>query len=305
MKEIEKERYCDLVEYYNIKKNIGKNWRATASKIFLINKQWYYDWKKYINKDFFDKIHGLNPNKVKKNGKEIEESKLKFEETPSPGPISNDKILMNINSFYNDGNIKNPENFIIKPELGFNKDIKMIHEELWNFYFKKFGGGPELCFVNNNKNEKQKDSLFQLNKYNLKLVFLPVKNEIIGNDEKIKEIFCVENIKSIFIEKNKVVIELIKKIVDIENKNLNGNKKNHYGEKVNVNEIKIWFSYLSEFDIQNLSSLMIYTYGKDTLDKALKETKDNMKEAKNVLINKKIDKMFFSPKDLSYYIFMK
>ena len=302
MKEIEKERYCDLNEYYNIKKNIGKNWRASASKLFLINKKWYYDWKIYINKDFFDKIHGLNPNKVKKNGDVIEESKLKFEDIPSPGPISNDKILMNLNSFYNDGDKKNPENFIIKQDLGFNKDIKMIHEELWNFYFQKFGGGPELCCVlNNKKNENQKDSLFRLNKYDLKLVFLPVKNEIIGNDEKIKEIFCVENIKSIFIEKDKVIIDFIKKIVDIENKNLNDNKNNHYGEKVNVNEIKIWFSNLSEFDIRKLSSLMIYTYGKDTLDQALKETKDNIKEAKNNLINKKIDKMFFSPKELSYY----
>jgi hypothetical protein len=211
MNENEKERYSDLCEYYNIKRNIGKNWRASGSKLFLINKQWYYDWKTYINKDFFDKIHGLNPNKVKKNGKDIEESKLKFEETPSPGPISNDKILMNLNSFYNDGDMKNPENFIIKQELGFNKDIKIIHEELWNFYFKKFGGGPELCYKsNNNKNENQKDALFIFNKYDLKLVFLPMKNEIIGNDEKIKEIFGVENIKSIFIEKEKVIIDFIK-----------------------------------------------------------------------------------------------
>ena len=302
MKDIEKDRYCDLHEYYNIKKSIGKNWRNSATKIFIINKQWYYDWKIYINKNFFDKIHGLNPNKVHKDGKEIDESKLKFEETPSPGPISNDKILMNINSFYNDGDIKNPENFIIKQELGFNKDIKMIHEELWNFYLNKFGGGPELCLLtNNNKNENQKDALFRLNKYDLKMVFLPPKNEIIGNDEKIKEIFNVENIKSIFVEKENVIIDFIKKIVDIENKNLNNNKNNHYGEKVNVNEIKIWFSYLSEFDIQKLSSLMVYTYGKDTLDKALKETKNNMKDAKNSLINKKVDKILFSPKELDYY----
>lgn len=302
MKEIEKERYTDLCEYYNIKKSIGKNWRASASKLFLINKQWYYDWKKYINKDFFDKIHKLNPNKVKKDGKEIEGSKLKFEETSSPGPISNDKILMNLNSFYNDGDINNPENFIIKQELGFNKDIKMIHEELWNFYLKKFGGGPELCLISNNiKNENQKEALFQLNKYGLNLVFLPGKNEIIGNDEKIKEVFSVESFKSIFIKKDKVVNDFIKKIVDIENKNLNVNKNNHYGEKVNIDEIKIWFNYLSEFNIQNLSSLMIYTYGKDALNKVLKENKDDIKEAKNKLINTKIDKMIFFPKELTYY----
>ena len=302
MKEAKNERYSELCEYYNIKKKIGKNWRNSSSKLFLINKQWYYDWKIYINKDYFDKIHKLNPNKVKKEGEEVDESKLKFEELPSPGKISNDKILMNLDSFYNDGDKKNPENFIIKPDLGYNKDIKKIHEELWNFYFQKFGGGPELCLIlNNNKNENQKDDLFRLDQYGLKLVFLPVKNEIIGNDEKIKEIFCPENIKSIYINKDKVVIDLIKKIVDIENKNLNDNKNNHYGEKVNVDEIKIWFSLLSEFDIQKLSSLMIYTYGKDVLDKALKENKDNMKEAKNVLINKKIDKMLFSPKELCYY----
>ena len=106
MKEAKNERYSELCEYYNIKKKIGKNWRNSSSKLFLINKQWYYDWKIYINKDYFDKIHKLNPNKVKKEGEEVDESKLKFEELPSPGKISNDKILMNLDSFYNDGDKK-------------------------------------------------------------------------------------------------------------------------------------------------------------------------------------------------------
>ena len=41
----------DLKQYYKIKNNKGNN---NSIKRFLINKNWYYSWKKYINKDYFD-----------------------------------------------------------------------------------------------------------------------------------------------------------------------------------------------------------------------------------------------------------
>ena len=306
MKEIKNENYNELKKYYKIKENIGKNWKSTVSQLFLIDKQWYYSWKKYVNKEFFDENYQLNPNKKKRNENEDENEEKKnliWIENPSPGPISNNKIILDINSFYNNGDINNPENYIIKQDLSFKKDIKMIHEELWNFYFNIFGGGPRLCLIlnDNYKNSNNKDSLFQLNKTEIKLIFLTEKNEIIGNDEKINEYFSVENVKSIFIEKNKLIIDLIKKIVEIENQNLKNKKNNHYGEKINIKEIQLWFIYLSDFNIKNLNLLMKENYGKEALNKVLERNNNNLKQSKSYLIRKKIDNLFFSPKELKYY----
>ena len=274
MNEKKKENLNNLKEYYYIKNEIGKNWRTLNTNLFLINRQWYYSWKNYVNKEYFDEIYKLNPNKKKKNENE-DTKELKWEEKPSPGPISNDKIIMNLNSFYNDGDINNPENYIIKQDLSFKTNIKIIHEKLWNFYYNKFGGGPKICYIINsnidkdnkkNENENNKDKLFQLNKTEIKLIFLPKKEEIIGNDELINQYFSVENIKSIFIPKNKLVTELIEKIVDLENRNLINNKNNHYKEKINVNELKFWLYSLNEFNIENLYLLMKDYFGKEVLN---------------------------------------
>ena len=311
MNEQKKENYNDLKKYYEIKKEIGKNWKSSTSKLFLIDKKWYYAWKEYVNKEYFDEIHQLNPEKKKIDENE-NVKELKWSEKPSPGPISNYNIILNLNSFYNDGDKDNPENYIKKPELSFKTDIKIIHEKLWNFYLQKFGGGPRLCYIINEKNngeneknqkkEKNKDYLFQINKYEIKLIFLPSKIEIIGDDEKIKKLFSLENIKSIYIQKEKLISDLINKIVETENKNLmNNSHKNHYNEKINANELKIWFNSLNEFNIENIHLLLIEYYGKETLNDTLKQNNNNLEVAKNILINKIIDQLLFSPKNLKNY----
>ena len=322
-----KQNLEDLKQYYKIKQEIGKNWNVTSSKIFLIDKQWIHSWKQYVNKEYFDIKENLNPNKIQKNENE-EKKDLKWKENPPPGPISNQRILKPINSFYNDGDEKNPENYIIKKEMDFKKDIKMIHENLWNFFFNKFGGKPKLCVVmknrinrdnknnkennkvnennkgnkdnkENDKNDNDKDYLFKLNNTEIKILFLPTKNEILGNDEKIKEYFSINNIKNIYIPKDCLILDLYEKIIEIENKTLN-KKNNHYGEKVSISEMKFWLIPLNEFKIENLSLLIIEYYGENALNKIIKEKNNNIEEAKNELINnKKIDKIFFAPQNLS------
>ena len=305
MEEKMKENLEDLKQYYKIKQEIGKNWKSSCSKLFLINKKWYYSWKQYVNKDYFDIKEKLNPNKIKKIEKE-EKKDLKWVENPSPGPISNEKLIKRINSFYNDGDENNPENFIIKEELSFKTDIKMIHENLWNFFFEKYGGKPRLCHImKNNKdkkdtkeNQNNKDYLFQLNQTEIKLLFLPIKNEIIGNNEKIKKFFSLNNIKSIYIPKEKLISDLFEKIIRTENKTLSNEKNNHYGEKINSNEMRFWVISINDFNIQNLSLLIIDHYGEQALNTVLKEKDNKMDLARLELVNKKIDKIFFSPQDI-------
>ena len=186
-KDIQKKCLEELKKYYEIKKDIGKNWLSSSSNVYLINRKWLKSWKKYINKSYLDEKYELKKNKNSSKKKED----IDWVESKPPGQISNSELLLNLESFYNDNDGKNPENYIIKQDLSMKRDYKLIHEDLWNFFHKKYGGGPKLCYTQNTskQNEKNQKQGFQFNKTELKLIFLPDKKEIIGNDEKIKTHF--------------------------------------------------------------------------------------------------------------------
>ena len=295
-KDVQKKCLDELKKYYEIKQAIGKNRLSSNSNIYLINKKWLQSWKKYINKNYFDEKYNLknNKNSAKKKGD------IEWVESKPPGQISNSDLLLNLESFYNDGDLKNPENYIIKQELSMKRDIKIIHEDLWTFFHKKYGGGPKLCFTQNTskQNEKNQKQVFQFNKTELKLIFLPDKKDIIGNDETIKNYFNQKNLKSIFINKEKNISDLIGQIVKTENNNMNNHKKNFYGEKIKENEINVWFCNLNDFAANKFDVLMIDYYGKDALHKASKKNNNNSEEAKNALIKKTIDKLLLSPYEI-------
>ena len=295
-KDIQKKCLEELKKYYEIKKDIGKNWLSSSSNVYLINRKWLKSWKKYINKSYLDEKYELKKNKNSSKKKED----IDWVESKPPGQISNSELLLNLESFYNDNDGKNPENYIIKQDLSMKRDYKLIHEDLWNFFHKKYGGGPKLCYTQNTskQNEKNQKQGFQFNKTELKLIFLPDKKEIIGNDEKIKTYFNIKNIKSIFIEKEKKISDLIEKIAKTENNILNEHKKNFYGEKIKEKEINIWFCNLNDFSVNKFDVLMIDYYGKDALHKALKNNNNNSDEAKNSLIKKTINKLLLSPHEI-------
>ena len=294
-KETQKKCLEELKKYYEIKESLGKNWLSSSSKIYLINRKWIKQWKKFINKDYLDEKYSLK----KKNTNE--KQNLNWLESKSLNPISNSELLLDIKSFYNDGNEDNPENYIIKQDLSMKRDIKMIHENLWNFFYKKYGGGPKLCFEQSNSHQKEKNgkNVFQLGKTELKIVFLPDKSEIIGNDENIENYFNEKNIKSIFIEKDKLVCDLIEKIVKTENNNFKNKNNNFYQEKIKDSEIKIWFCNLNDFSISKIDLLMIGYYGKDAFHKILKKNNNDSEESKNLLIKKTIDQLLLSPLEIN------
>ena len=297
LKELQKKCLEELKKYYEIKNSHGKNWLSSTSKIFLINRKWLQQWKKYINKEYLDEKYSL------KTKNASSKRSLDWNEAKPPTPISNSDLLLDIKSFYNDGNSENPENFIIRQDLSMKNDIKMIHEDLWNFFHKIYGGGPKLCYNQSTtkKNENEGKASFQLGKTELKLIFLPDKKEIIGNDENIKNFFNEKNIKSIFIEKDKLISDLFEKIVKTENSNLSKHNNSFYGEKIKDKEINIWFCNINDFSVSKFDLLMIDHYGKDALHKALKKNNNDSEEAKNSLIKKEIDKLFLSPVEIKDY----
>ena len=103
-------------------------------------KEFYYDIKKqqqyYINSHNFSK---------KQN-----EAKVALH----PGEINNNHILVPITEFYNDGDVTNPENIVIRNDIDQRNDYRLVNEEMWNFFHSRYGGGPKI--IRNAIEEKTK-----------------------------------------------------------------------------------------------------------------------------------------------------
>lgn len=63
-------------------------------------------------------------------------------------------MLVDINSFY--PSKIDEQNIVIKNDYP-RKDIKIVNEQIWNFFFTKYGGGP--CIAKRYFDEPQKGSM--------------------------------------------------------------------------------------------------------------------------------------------------
>ena len=66
--------------------------------------------------------------------------------------------------------------------------------------------------------------------------------------------------KSLFIEKDKLISDLFEKIIKTENNILNSNKNNFYGEKIKKSDINIWFCYLNDFSFPKFQRKSVITF---------------------------------------------
>ena len=90
------------------------------------------------NINFTDKI-----NEIKiQTKKYFEENNLNLQnKNKNPEEINNCELILNLSDFYNDGNLTNPDNIILKPNLN-EIEYCIINENLWNFFYSEFKGGP-------------------------------------------------------------------------------------------------------------------------------------------------------------------
>ena len=80
----------------------------------------YYDVKKNYQFTF-------NANHTRKKSNELNTH-------PHPGQIDNNRLLVNLNDFYHDGNPENPENIVIRNDIYQKTDYRLVNEEIWNFF---------------------------------------------------------------------------------------------------------------------------------------------------------------------------
>ena len=165
-KELQDKCIKELKEYYSIKDRVGKHWMDKSKEIHIINKEWVKNWKEYVNKYYLTNKYNLHPTGFNKGG---ELPSKTFLIKNNPGPINNSQILLNINDFYNDGDINNIDNIIINSKINY-KQIKYISDEIWEFFLEKYGGSPEIK-VNIIKNKETNTEELELVKRNVNLFF--------------------------------------------------------------------------------------------------------------------------------------
>lgn len=160
------------------------------------------------------------------NGQKKESSKSNIQGS-HPGSINNSKIIYKLDEFYNDGDINNPENIVIRHDINQEKDLKFITEEIWIFLRSIYGGGPEvLCNVIIYNNKKLIE--IYLNKY--KIAFLPKRSEL--TDKAISKI----SEKPVFITKVASVKDFKQKLIRLNTYN---------NKKIKIENIRVWKLNLS------------------------------------------------------------
>ena len=157
------------VYYYE---NINKN----KTKDYYINSNWFDKWKKYIDYDYIKNYCLL----YKKYFNSLEDiSNFTFDEKYKdnitiPPKINNLEIIVNLNSFLNDGNLENPDNIIINEEKKDNKKLySCIKEGTWNLLKSEYSYDIEIPYQ---KNKNKETVIFLKYKDNLQNFYIFFKN---------------------------------------------------------------------------------------------------------------------------------
>lgn len=224
-------------EYYILKKSYSSNTCVLDSGCWIINKNWLRNWKTFTG---YENIKSSKESLFSFGNK----SKHEINESAFPGPISNDKILLDKKYFYSD--IKdNPENYILLDELSQENDFKLIDEKIWNFFHSRYGGGPmikkpTIIFEDGNSRRK----LYEVYYQNYNILLLPTREFLKSNIGNICEVLnSLQKVKSIYISRQKKLSELKTKIInvvfsDLQNQDLINNC--FPTRKFSENNIRLW-----------------------------------------------------------------
>ena len=276
----------ELNEYYNIKDKIDKFWYIKNLKIHIIPRLWFDSWKQYINKKYL-KYTFIKTN-LKPKSPIAQKHFIKY---PKPGSVNNSYLIKNLKDFYNDKDYDNKDNYVFKDDINYEKDLKIIHEKIWEFFIKKYNGSPEIILDIYKYNNQY---LIDYQKLSINLFFLPEKNKIIGDDQFIDYSFNEKRIQKLYLNKRKIVEDIKNKIILIENKlHINYKKKNNI---LSSNSINLWIINVNYYNISDINIIMKKIYGEKALlkekRKKLMNIYCNESNFKPILIDKNLEKKY-------------
>jgi len=168
-------------------------------------------------------------------------------------------VYNNLNDFYNDGDINNPENIVINHNINQKRSIKFVNEEIWKMFKSLYGGGPEISttvFEEKIKNSNQTKTLVEIYQGIFKICLIPKFSDL--DENSIKNL----KYKNIFISNRKYISDLKNKLYKILI------KLNIYGtNKLSLDNLRLWKlnSNFNFGDFQNLLS-KIYKNNKTKIE---------------------------------------
>ena len=167
------------------------------NQIHIINREFVEKWKDYTNYHYIKKRK-----QFPYYYKDKQQEKIVFYENKHPGSINNQDLIIPMTLFYNDGDVNNQENYILRRNLDEARFVKYINELQWGFFTNKYEGGVKIL--------KKDHNIIKVN-----ILILPNKKEI--SKELIKSL----EIRVLFFKEEPSVPisnSFISKLVDILNK---------------------------------------------------------------------------------------
>lgn len=173
---------------------------------YLLSKVWLRRWKEYVN---YSHVKDADSYKYR-SGKDY-----KIDPNLHPGPITNNLILADRVSYYNDGNDEDVENQVVRHDIDQNNELRIVTEEMYKFLFERYGGGPTIIkpmIEEETKYNKRKVFEVYYSKFNLLIV--PTKDQLIKylEDEHATSV-NFPDVKPIYIRKSKTLDQLKEKML--------------------------------------------------------------------------------------------
>ena len=194
-----------------------------------MDRQWIKKWKEYS--DYTTIKRKMKYSYYYTNNTTI--SKYEIKKESFPGPISNSRILVPLDSFVNNGEKNDESNKIIRTDLEQRRDIRIVNKKIWEFFFQKYGGGPiiERGWINEG-NQYSSRKIVEV--YHRKIEFVCLKKRQILNKDTI---YSLTN-QTIYVSRTKNLSELKQIISD----NLNSYNKLKFNEETNMIplNIRLW-----------------------------------------------------------------
>ena len=253
---------CEIKNFYNIydecsqlKLFFNRFSSINDNEYYIISKNWLRKWKNIVSYYNIIKLRAYNYEDI---------SKIINERINIP-KIENEKLIIQFDNFLNDGDKKNPDNYILN--IDEKNNIELFNKQIWDLFYSHYN-----CDYIIKRNSSKNDILslnYEKKKYRLNFIYKDKKKEsliylamnineqnilnllysILIKEKNILNYFQIKDFKNDMMEVlsfDKVRREIRINLLDFMKSN-NDLKNNNILEKQFINEIKEFISYENYF----------------------------------------------------------
>lgn len=198
---------------------------------YLISKKWLDKWKGYVD---YETIKEQSQNYRFSSKKQYT---VKPEE--KPGSIDNTLLLIPQEEYYHDDNPEDIENQVIRHDIDQSAELKIVNEEIWNFFHSRYGGGPKIVkpmITEEGRFNNRKVFEVYYGKYNI--VVLPTRKNINKKLDNLSDADITDS-KLFFISRTKNLEDMKEKIINVCLKKFYQKELNDL-DKIKTKNLRLW-----------------------------------------------------------------